>query len=189
MKDKGPSTKKLAGWIGTTSFAAKEGRGDHPGCVAMSFPSVKAYNDYFAEHSGLLVVEENFIPRWFRGPSVVAMVTNQLDPEEMEDMNEVSREVEFAMAKRRQAKQEAREKAASEAALVEQELKRLAVVGSKYEARVKAARESSNPKEAMAVINSGDPEILGDKGPMTDEYRKGHADGYKLAMETIDEQQ
>lgn len=158
-------TVKELTWIGSTSFAAKEGRGDHPGCVCMKFWSVWSYNRYFRKNSKLLVVEEVFLPVLFGLlTTVVVMVTNQLSPEEMEDMNEVSREIEFAMAAKRKKKAEDREKAAEEANAKANENQRLAAVGAKYEARVKQMRAmdptTEDRKELESLLNKGDPEIL-----------------------------
>lgn len=159
------STKKLAGWIGSTSYAAKEGRGDHPGTVCLKFPTVNAFNEYFEEHDSLLVVDVQYHPRWWGlFTTVLAMTTNQISPEELADMNEVSREVEFAMAGRRRDRAIMREKDEAENKLSAQEKERLAEVGKKYEARVKHMRKmdpgSKERKDTEALLNAGDPEVL-----------------------------
>lgn len=159
------NVKKEAGWIGSTSYAAKEGRGDHPGCKCMTFWSVYSYNRYFEKNASLLVIEEHFIPVLFGLiTKVVVMITNQLTAEEMADYHEVGREVEFAMAERRKARAVERENQEAEGRRLVTENLRLAEVGRKCEARVKHMRsmDPSSPerKATEKLLNAGDPEIL-----------------------------
>lgn len=156
------SVKELS-WIGPISYAQPQGKGDYPGVICMKFNSIKAYNKYFKDNPSLLVVQDHYIKTLF-GVTVIAMVTNQLKDEEMADLNEVSREVEFAMAERRKIRQEAKEKLEQEQAAKAEEEKRLATVGRKYEERVKHMKSLPVTDIARKLIegslNGGDPDVL-----------------------------
>ena len=159
---------KQLSWIGDISYAQPQGKGEYPGAVCMSFDSVKSFNAYFKAHSQLLVIDVTYIKRWWR-TTVVAMVTNQLSPQELNDLQEVSREIEFAMMDRRKARAVAAEQEAIDKAVKVVEEKRLADIGRRYEARVKHMRllppNSTRRKEIEAKLNAGDPKVLtGDQG-------------------------
>lgn len=163
------SVKSLS-WMGNISYAQPQGRGEYPGAMCKKFPTVKAFNDYFKpgnEGESHMVIDMTYYRPWqrlFLTVGVIAMVTNQLTGDELNDMMEVQREVEFAMAKRRKERQEAKEKLKAEQAVVLQNKERLALVGEKYEARVKHMKAmdptSQDRKDIEKLINSGDPEIL-----------------------------
>ncbi len=160
------SIKELT-WIGDISYAQPQGKGEYPGAVCMSFNSIKTYNKYFKDHPNLLVIDDHYIPRFFGlfGTSVVAMVTNQLNEEEMNDLQEVARETEFKMAEIRKKRAIAKEEQTRKAEADKVEEKRLADVGRRYEARVShmKALPSGDPKrkELEATLNRGDVEVLG----------------------------
>ena len=101
----------------------------------MEFDSVADFNRYFEKNESLLVVDVQYANTLF-GLKVLCMVTNQLDPKELADMNEVSREIEFAMAARRVERDAKLEEQALVDRKAKEEMARLATVGSKYEARV-----------------------------------------------------
>lgn len=161
--------KSNIGWIGSTSYAQPQGKGEYPGATCRKFRSIKAYNRFFENNPQLMVINETYIPYFFNlFTAVVVMMTNQLSPEELEDMQETSRELEFAMADRRKKKAEAREQLQKNAEAAKAELARLAEVGRRYEARVKHMRSltpgSKERKDVEDKLNAGDPEVLGTVG-------------------------
>lgn len=158
--------KTANGWIGSTSYAQPQGKGEYPGATCKVFRTISGYNRYFEKNSHLLVINDHYIPYFFGlFTMVIVMMTNQLSPDELEDMQETSREIEFKMADRRKTKTEAREKQAALAVATRDEVNRLADVGRKYEARVKHMRSldptTQERKDLEKQINRGDPEILG----------------------------
>lgn len=181
------STKTLFSYPGTISAALRDGQ--YPGCKAVWFWTVAGYNKFFTEEPGkpghgLLVVDAQVRPYFFGlFVGVACMYTTQLSPEDAEDMTEVSRELEFAMAKRKQERAAAREEAHAVQAAANQEMARLAAVGSKYEARVKGMRamspSDSQRKELESMLNAGDPEVLfADK---LEAFKAGYVSGHNVA--------
>lgn len=157
--------KQQAGWIGSTSYAQPQGKGEYPGATCLKFWSIWSYNRYFKKNSHLLVIDVHYVMFLGIWAMPVVMLTNQLNPQELAEMQEVSREIEFAMAERRQKRQAAEEenKRAEEAFKVEE--KRLADVGRRYEARVKHMRAldptSQERKNMEKKLNAGDKDVLG----------------------------
>ena len=157
--------KEQTGWVGSTSYAQPQGKGDYPGAKCKMFLTIWGFNQYFKKNSHLLVIDVSYIPVLFGlFTSPVVMYTNQLSPEEQQDMQEVSREIEFTMAKRRAAKSEAQAKLKAESEAAQQEKDRLVLVGAKYEARVKHMKSLSpseqERKNMESTLNKGDADIL-----------------------------
>lgn len=162
------SVKSLFKYPGTASVALRDGQ--YPGVKTRWFRSIAAFDKFFNEDAdkpgtGYIVVDAQVVPYFFGlFVGVSAMYTNQLSADELEDMNMVSREVEFKMADIRAARAAQREQAAAVQKATEEELKRLSQVGAKYEASVKHMRSLSpsdqERKDIERTLNSGDPEIL-----------------------------
>lgn len=163
-KQEPTNMKEQVGWIGNTSYAQPQGKGEYPGATCKKFWSIWSYNRYFKKNSHLLVIDVHYVMFLGIWAMPVVMLTNQLNPTELAEMQEVSREIEFAMAERRAQRQKTEEenKRAEEAFKVEE--KRLADVGRKYEARVKHMRSlppgSKERKEVEAKLNAGDKDVL-----------------------------
>lgn len=182
-------TKQLT-WIGNISYAQPQGRGEYPGAMMMKFRSYKKFNDYFAPgNSGErhMCIDKTEVPVLFGllGVHIYAMITNQLNEEELADMMEVQRETEFAMAKRRQERKEAKEKLEAEQKANAQDRERLILVGEKYEARVKHMKSlapgDTERKELEKLLNAGDPEVL------FNDKKEAYQSGYVQAMNYIRE--
>jgi hypothetical protein len=152
-------------WVGSISYAQPGGKGDYPGAVCKKFWSVWGYNRFFTKNESMLVIDVTYVPVLLGlFTKVIVMYTNQLNEEEMADMNEVSREVEFKMAERRLERAKYKEEQSVKVSEAQTEVARLAEIGRKYEARVKhmksLARGSKERKELTKKLNAGDPEIL-----------------------------
>jgi len=157
-------TKSLT-WIGDISYAQPQGKGEYPGSKCATFWSVYSYNRFFKKNDSLLVIDSTYIPYFFGLLTrVVVMFTNQLNEDELNDMQEVAREVEFAMAERRKKRAIHKEEQEKTNVANIAEEKRLADVGRKYEARVKHMRllpaSSQERKDVEAKLNKGDPSVL-----------------------------
>lgn len=178
------SVKTELNYPGTISLG--DPQQSYPGCKAKWFYTIWGYNWFFREVPGkaghaLLAVRVEPMTYFFGLlTGVLVHYTKQLSPEEEQDFIEVSREIEFAMNDRRKARREAQEKENLVKALTDQEMKRLAEVGKKYEDRVSHAKAKPTLKEqndAMATLNSGDPEVLFyDK---MDAFKAGYVKGYE----------
>lgn len=128
-------------WVGDINVGLpQEG---YVGAKCISFPTIRAFNRYFADTGhdrdtpGMLLIKviATYRPWWTLGltTSVVALVTNQLDPEEHDEMEQASRRIEMEMDKWReeQAKKKYEERMVEQAA--DEEVKRLARVGDHCE--------------------------------------------------------
>lgn len=99
-------------------------------------------------------------------------------------MIETSREIEFAMADKRAKRRAAAEEEMKLNLMVQEEMKRLAQVGQRYEDRVKHAKVQPTIKQqndAMAVLNSGDPEVL--FANKLEAFQGGYVRGYENGKE------
>jgi hypothetical protein len=155
------------------------------------FWSTTSYNRFFqdtqvGDPKAYVVIEARPVPYFF-GLLVGLMVTDtkQLDPGEEQDFQEVTREIEFAMADRRlkRAKAKEEQEAVQKAATAEQA--RLALVGQKYENRTKHMKTmppgDQERKDMEALLNAGDPEIL--YGSKLEAYTAGYNLGYQTVKE------
>lgn len=162
---------------------------NYPGCAVKWFWTVRGYQKFFAEDEdkpghGFLVVDARPSPYFF-GLLLGVMVTytKQLTHEEEADMQFVTREIDASLAKRRQerAERQDEERRVQEAATQEQA--RLALVGKKYEDRVKHMKAPMTIKDrndAEAALNSGDPEVL--FGSKMEAFQAGFAKGVQSVV-------
>lgn len=178
------SVKSQLNYPGTISLGDPEQA--YPGVKAKWFWSVVGYNRFFQEVPGkpghaLLVVKAQPVSYLFGLlTGVLVHYTKQLSPEEEADFLEVSREIEFGMQGRREARRAAQEQENMVAHLAQEEVKRLAGVGQRYEGSVKHARAKPTIKEqndAMATLRSGDPEVL--FATKQEAYNAGYVKGYE----------
>lgn len=142
----------------------------YPGCKAKFFLTTWGFNRFFKEKPGqpghaLLVVHMESTP-WLLGlmMGITAVYTKQLSPDEMQDMEDVTREIEFAMEDRRAKRRAQAEEDQKVKIAADEEIKRRALVGQKYEERVKHMKtlppSESQRKVLEAALNAGDPEVL-----------------------------
>lgn len=163
---------------------------DYPGVKAEFFWSIHSYNRFFQEGPGqakpFVVVKAEPVSYLFGLlTGVMVHYTKQLATEEEQDFFEVTRRIEFEMAgiKAKRAEKKAEDQRVAEAAKAEQA--RLALVGKKYEERVKHMRatdpSTSERKNMEAALNAGDPEVLYmDK---VDAFKAGYVKGYEAGKE------
>lgn len=177
------STKSELNYPGHISAQLRDGA--WPGLKAIYFHTTKGYNKFFKEDPdkpghGYIVVDAQPKP-WLFGLIVgwSILYTNQQSPEDMEDMQLVTREVQFKLQAIRQKRAEAK----AEAKLVEErakeEVTRLANIGKKYEDRVAHLRtlpaSDHVRKEIQVSLDRGDPEVMFmDK---MDAYKAGYLQG------------
>jgi len=93
-----------------------------------SVHAVDACNAFFAAHENLTVLD-----MWVHEHEVVALYTNFMDAEELEDFNDAAEELRGIMARKREERARAKLDAASEEEKVRAEAKRLQEVGRKCE--------------------------------------------------------
>lgn len=161
------SLKSQMPYPGQISIGAPQA---YPGCKAKWFWSVGGFNDFFSEKPnetphGYLVVHHEVVPYLFGlFVGVSCMYTKQLDPQEEDDMVEVTRRIESEMFEIRKKRREAREKEELAKRLADEEIKRLAKVGAAYEERVSHMRKmdpgDDERKAIEKALNKGDPEVL-----------------------------
>jgi hypothetical protein len=163
---------------------------DYPGVKATFFWSIHSYNRFFQEGPGqakpFIVVKAEPVPYLFGLlTGVMVHYTKQLAPEEEQDFHEVTRRIEFEMAdiRTKRSEKKAEEQRVAKAATEEQA--RLALVGKKYEERVKHMRaldpSTSERKELEAALNAGDPETL--YGSHTEAFKAGYVRGYEAGKD------
>ena len=121
--------KKVVGYPGDMAFA--HDRGHFPGVAVKMFPAAGAADgmNEWAKANPMFVVIEVLVT----GPSVLVFYTRQVSPEEENDLNEVAREVDALMQKRRAERAEAATKTAELAKAAEREQVRLAELGRRCE--------------------------------------------------------
>lgn len=127
-------TIRQAHWVGNINKGLPND--GYVGCKAVYFPTLKAMNAYFSddgEGAGMLLVEATYRPRWWGAIGVIALVTNQLDPEEMEEMTQASRAIEAQMAEWRERRRLAKLEDEQAKQAAQQEMQRLARLGAHCE--------------------------------------------------------
>lgn len=147
---------KIWPYPGDINVATVDGR-NFSGCKAVVFDDADHFNAYFGPGGSAIL---GLLVDWRPMPdgSIVALFTRQLSPEEQQDFNEVSAEVEAAMRERRKARDERAIKEAAAHVESEKELKRKAKVGEEYEKRVahiKSLPPSKHRKELERRLNAG----------------------------------
>lgn len=151
------SPTKIWPYPGDINVATVDGR-NFSGCKAVEFESVDNFNAYFAAGGPAIL---GLLIDWRVGPhgEVIALFTRQLSPEEQQDFNEVSVEVEAAMRERREKRAERAGKEAVLNAAAAKEDKRLVSVGRDYEKRVanlKALPPGKDRKALEKKLNAGE---------------------------------
>lgn len=185
------SIKSTFDYPGTISIALRDGQ--YPGAKAKWFWTVSGYNRFFTEKEGqpghgFLVTDVQHVSYFF-GLLVGVMVhyTSQLSPKEKAYFLQATKELEYKMMEMRQEEEAKEEEAQRVNVAAQEEVQRLAAVGSKYEARTKHRRtlppSSEEYKEIEKALNSGDVEVLfKDKA---EAFAAGYVHGHRVQGEAI----
>lgn len=179
------STKTVQHFPGHISMQTHDGA--WPGAKAVYFLTTRGFNRFFVEkpgepgHGHLVVHAE---PRpWFFGLIVgwSVLYTNQQSEEDREDMLIVTREVEAKLDVIRRKRAEYKEEEAKVKLAAEEEVKRLANVGRRYEdqhAHMKTFAPSDDQYKAIkSMLASGDPNVM--FTTKEDAFKAGYVQGHK----------
>lgn len=134
-------------WVGDINLGARND--GYVGAKCKTFYSIRAFNKYFSDHKkkleegtelGMVLIRVMYsqpILFGLLGTIIVALVTNQLAPEEMDEMTEASRRIELEMKEWRIARDARVAEERNVKMLADDEVRRLARVGAHCEANHK----------------------------------------------------